>query len=76
MASGFSVVAAHESEENSNHIVVLPRSIKIVRLQVMQEQINSGQNSVEDEFEFSDSPPTSINKQTRSRVASEFIWST
>ena len=46
MASGFSIVAAHESEENSNHIVVLPRSIKIVRLQVMQEQINSGQNSV------------------------------
>ena len=28
-------VAAHESEDNSNHVVVLPRSIKTVRLQVM-----------------------------------------
>ena len=27
-------VAAHESEDISNHVVVLPRSIKTVRLQV------------------------------------------
>ena len=29
------IVAAHESEDNSNHVVVLPRSIKTARLQVM-----------------------------------------
>lgn len=31
----FMIVAAQESENNSNPVVVLPRSIKTVRLQVM-----------------------------------------
>ena len=35
MREGEQLVAAHELENNSNHVVVLPRSIKIVRIHVM-----------------------------------------